>query len=148
MAVKGVISKNIIAGNSYKFLVDQVEILCTEISSIEETMQKVELPDGTQASGGRTEGGMEFTVMVPAHHKDEIDFMDSWLQACKDPVQPSAYKTTTVLGTSKDGTVTRTDTLLGCWVSARSGAEYSMEDGGTTFAQIEYTISFDDVEHA
>jgi hypothetical protein len=149
MGVKQIIDKNVIPGNSYTVIVDgNVEILFTEFGSIEETMQIIELPDGTQASGGRTEGGIETTGMIPAHDTDAIAFMDAWWEACKEPVQPSAYKALTVIGTSVDGNVTRTDICTGVFLKGRTSPEYNLEDGGTNMTTIEYTFSIDDVEHS
>ena len=148
MAIKGVIDKDIIAGNEFQLTVDNVDVLCTMISSIEESMQTVELPDGTSASGGRTEGGIETTVTIPAHSVDDVAYMDAWWASCKDPIPLSAYKTVTIQGRSKSGSKTITDTGFGVWVKGRKSAEYAMEDGGTVMTVIEYTLSIDDVQHS
>ena len=148
MAIKGVVDKDIIAGNEYTLTVDNVEIFCVSISSVEESMQVVELPDGTSASGGRTEGGIECSVSIPAHHVDDIAYMDAWWNSGKDPVPLSAYKVVTLQGRSKSGSKVMTDTCLGVFIKGRAGAEYMLEDGGTTMTVIEYTLSIDDVEHS
>lgn len=142
MALKGVIQKDVIAGNKYKVLFDGDEVLCVSVSAVEETLQTMDLPDGTRASGGRTEAS-EFTAIVPAHHNEDVAKMEIWWQSCQDPVLPTAYKTTSIIGTSTMGTTIRNDTHFGCFITGRTGAEYSLEDGGTTMTVIEYTISTD-----
>jgi hypothetical protein len=147
MPLKGVIQKDIIPGNEYKLIVDNVEIICTELSGFEEALQTAELPDGTVATTGRTDA-TEFTVSVPYHHEDDIAFMDSWWAACKTPVQAAAYKTATAVASSSSGAVTRTSTATGCFIKNRKSPDFSMGDGGTEMTVVEYTISADEVEHA
>lgn len=146
MPLKGLIQKDIIPGNEYKMIVDGVEIVCTEVSGFEESLQVTELPDGTAATTGRTEV-TEFTAMVPFHHDEDIAFMDSWWTACKTPVQAAAYKTVTIVATSSSGGTVRTTTALGTFIKNRKSPDFSMEDGGTEMTSIEYTFSVDDVEH-
>ena len=146
MALKGVIPKDIIAGNKFTINVDNTEILAVSISGIEETLEVAELPDGTAASAGRT-GVSESTIVIPQHVTESKTFMDAWWLACKDPVQPGAYKNITVTGTSSTGAIVSTDTLLGVFIKGRKSADYSLEDG-STMTVLEYTVSVDDAFHS
>ena len=146
MALKGKILKDVISGNNFVLLVGAKAILCTNISSIEETLQTIDLPDGTTASGGRTEVS-EFSITVPAHHEVDVAFMDHWMRNGKSPVVPGAYRTVVVKGNANSGGPGRTDTCFGTHVVGRSSSEYSMEDGGTSMTTIEYTLRCDNVVH-
>lgn len=146
MALKGVIPKDIIAANKFTVAVDNVEILAVSVSGPDESLQTVELPDGTAASGGRTDPS-ESTIVIPQHATEAKLFMDTWWNSCKDPVQPTAYKNVTVIGTSSTGAQSATDTWIGAFIKGRKSAEYSLEDG-TTMTVLEYSVSIDDVFHS
>lgn len=146
MALKGVITKDIIAGNKFTLAIDNVEIVAVSVSGPEENIQVAELPDGTTASGGRTEAS-EITIVIPQHMAQGKQVMDLWFQACKDPVQPNAYKNVTVTGTSSTGAIVSTDTHIGVWVKTRKSADYALEDG-TTMTVLEYTCSVDESIHS
>lgn len=146
MALKGVIPKDIIAGNKFTLAIDNVEIVAVSVSGIEETLQVAELPDGTKASGGRTEAS-EMTIVIPQHLTASKLVMDAWWQAGIDPVVPAAYKNITVTGTSSSGAIVSTDTLIGVFVTNRKSADYALEDG-TTMTTLEYTCSVDNAFHS
>ena len=146
MALKGKIQKDIIAGNKYTVRVGVKEIICTTVSAIEEAIQTIDPPDGTTASGGRTEVS-EFTIAVPAHHQIDMVYMNEWFAACQDPVLPTAYRMVTVKGSSSSGNINRIDTCFGCHITGRQSAEYLMEDGGSSMTVVEFTIRADRVMH-
>lgn len=147
-AVQGTIQKDIITGNNYVFMADGIALVITNIGSIEETVTKVELPDGSVASGGQTEP-VEFTISVPMHHDLEYTYMELWYKASKGPlIPPSAYKTTSIVMKSASQAKQRSMTVLGSFVSGRSSPELDMEGGGSEFLQVEYTISADNIIHA
>lgn len=146
MALKGVIPKDIIAANKFTLAIDNVEIVAVSVSGIEENLQVAELPDGTKASGGRTEAS-ETTIVIPQHVTQSRQVMDLWWQSCKDPVQPDAYKNITVTGTSSTGANTSVSTLIGVFITSRKSADYALEDG-STMTVIEYTCSVDDAFHS
>jgi hypothetical protein len=146
MALKSVIPKDIIAGNKFTLSVDNEDLLVVSVSSPEESLQTVELPDGTMASGGRTDPS-EITIIIPQHVEASKIFLDTWWQGCKDPVAPNAYKSITVTGESSSGQITSTSTGVGVFIKDRTGATYSLEDG-TEMTTIEYTCSVDEFFHS
>jgi hypothetical protein len=146
MALKGIIPKDIIAANKFTLAADNDEILITAITGAEETIETVELPDKTSASAGRTEMS-EVTIKIPAHVDESVNFMNIWFQACKDPVQPGAYKTCVVTAESSSGGTVRTYTYVGVFLKGRKTPDHALEDGAT-MTEIEYTASIDEVFHS
>jgi len=144
--IKGTIGKDPVVSNKYTFLIDGVPLLVTAISSIEEEIPGVALPDGTTASSGRTES-TEFTVDVPNHHNTEIDFFNSWWIQCQEPVSPTAYKAAIIEKRSSQGEISRTTNIFGSWISKREDAELSMEDG-ETMTVTRFTLKVDTAFHS
>lgn len=146
MPVKNLLGKDVIGANKFTFSVDNDDLLVVSVSGIEETLQVIELPDGTAASGGRTDVS-ETTVVVAQHTKASITFFDAWWALCQDPVPPAAYKNGTVTGNSSSGGVSATTTLISVFIKSRKSADYNLEDG-TTMTVVEYTLSVDDAFHS
>jgi len=146
MPAKGVINKDVIAGNKFQFLVAGVQLTVTAVEGLEEVLKTIDLPDGTRASGGRTEAS-EFTVRIPKHHTVEFAFFEAWYREGKDPVLATAYKPVTVLSLSNSNAITRTSSLFGCFITGRTEPDKSLEDGSEEMAEVEYTISVDDQDH-
>ena len=146
MPVKNLLGKDVIGANKFTFSVDNDDLLVVSVSGLDETLQVIEFPDGTAASGGRTDPS-ETTVVVAQHTKASITFFDAWWEMCKDPVPPSAYKNATVTGNSSSGNESATTTMISVFIKSRKGADYSLEDG-TTMTVVEYTLSVDDAFHS
>jgi len=144
--LKGTVGKDPIAANKYTFLVDGSPLIVTAVSSMEEEIPSVTLPDGTTASSGRTEP-TEFTVDVPNHHNQEIVYFNAWWAAAKEPVLPTAYRPVVIEKRSSQGTIVRVSNLFGVWVNKREEAEVSMEDG-ETMTVTRYTCKVDDATHS
>lgn len=117
-------------------------ITFTSVGSFEREIDKVDLPDRTAASGGRTKP-IEFEVKVPTHHLIEISEMDRWHEEGQDPVSPTYKKAGTVMMTSISGVQQYVGTLLGLWVSKDSTPELEMNAEGD-MSEKTYTLSADD----
>lgn len=144
MANKGVISKDIIRLDKYIITIDGVDLKAIRVGESNQTMKVVELPDGTAASGGRTEAS-EFEIEIPEHETKERLLLDKWWSDCKDPISPSAYKVVTITRTSGTGGVSVVEDRVGCFVKGRRGGEMSYDGGSEEMATLIYSISCDDV---
>jgi hypothetical protein len=144
--LKGIINKDPIVANKFTFIVDGSPLIVTAISALEEEIPSVTLPDGTTASSGRTES-TEFTVDVPNHHDEEIEFFNAWWATCQEPVAPNAYKPVVIEKRSSQGEVVRVTTILGSHLSKREEAEMSMEDG-ETMTVTRFTLKVDMAFHS
>lgn len=144
--LKGIIGKDPISSNKFTFLVDGLPLVVTAVSSMEEEIPSVTLPDGTSASSGRTDA-TDFTVDVPNHHQEEIDFFNTWWNSCQEPVLPTAYKSVIIEMRSTQGALVRVTNIFGAWLSGRESAELSMEDG-ETMTLTRYTVMVDTAFHS
>lgn len=147
MPVQGKIQKDIMTGQKYVFMVDGVEFVITDVGSIEETLQTVDLPDGSVASGGRVDP-VEFPISIPLHHDVEYAFMELWFKGCQEPIAPNAYKNCSIVIKSNTGAKQRSMTVLGAFISGRSSPELEMEGGAGEMLKVEYTIKADKVMHS
>lgn len=141
---KGVINKDIIRLDNYVVTIDGVEYMAIRVGEFEQPMKKVNLPDGTAASGGRTEAST-FEIEIPEHHDKERNFFDNWCALAKDPIPPNAYKTVSVAKRTSSGGLTVTEDRLGCWPENRKSAEMSYDDGAEKMSTLVYTISCDGI---
>jgi hypothetical protein len=141
---KGVIKADHIAVNNYLFLiVGAPKLTITEISGIEEELEKTELPDRTVASGGNTKP-LEFTIKTPMHHPVEMAFLELWFRMGQDPVLPG-YKMPVVLqALSISGKAHRSYSLFGVFLTKRSLPSFDMHNEGEV-ALIEWGVSADSI---
>lgn len=142
--MKFVLQPDHIRVNNYRMdIVGLPPITFTAIGGIERETDKVDLPDRTQASGGRTKPG-EVEVSVPAHHTQEVAAMDAWREEAHDPVSPTYKKSATT--TMLSGTLLRQlpKNMVGAWLSKDGTPDLEMNDDGE-MAVIKYTLCWDDV---
>lgn len=121
-------------------------ITFTSIGALEEEIDKVDLPDRTAASGGRTKP-VEFDVKVPAHHEVEVAAMETWYEEGQDPVAPSYKKTATLNMISISGAVQYVVTLIGCYCFKRATPELEMNSDGE-MVEITYSLCTDQILRA
>jgi hypothetical protein len=96
---KAVLTPDHFAISKYDILVEGgPPLVFNEITWPENELDTVELPDRTWASGGR-EKPFEFTAMHPVHQAEgaEEDFLVSWKEQGKDPVDPEYKKNVTLV---------------------------------------------------
>ena len=142
--MKGSIKPNHIPVNKYQFLVVGLPPLTpTEISGMEETLQAVDLPDRTKASGGNTVP-VEFTIMLPAHHKIEQAAMELWFRESQDSVSPTYKKPATLLMNPIGSGLPLVRQLLGVFPTKRKDPDLDMANDGE-LAKVEWTLSADQV---
>lgn len=145
MSLKNTIKPNHAPINKYELLVLGLpSILFTEVSGIEQEIQKVDLPDRTSASGGQT-SPFEITAMLPLHHDTELAACESWYKEGQDPVTPTYKKTATMIYKSIDNTVAKSYSLLGMWISKIKMPDTEMANEGE-MAQVELTFTVDDFD--
>ena len=142
--MKGIIQPNHVSKNNFELqVIGLPPIIFTEVGDIGEQIDKVDLPDRTRASGGTKQAG-DFTAMVPSHHDVEVAAMESWYKEGQDPVAPTYKKSGVLIKKGIDGSVIRTYTFIGLWVSERNMTAVSLENEGEMDA-IEYLFNFDDI---
>ena len=101
--MKGVLNPDHIPVNNYAFIVPGMpNFTPTNITGLEEELEKVSLPDRTAASGGHTKDG-EFTVTLPLHHTREQQAMERWYVDSQEPVAPDYKKPATLVLPSISG---------------------------------------------
>jgi len=113
----------------------------TEVSGLESETTVVELPDRTQASGGEEMVG-EITAMHPLHHKTERAYLEAWLVAGRDPVQPGYKRAATMTWINIHGEVAGVWDIRGIFCSKRTLPDAEMGNDGE-MAQIEWTFKHD-----
>lgn len=144
MTIKGSIQPNHIALNNYQLLVAGMpEITFTKVGEIEEEVEKVDLPDRTQASGGNTKPG-ETTASVPMHHVVQIAAMEAWFKEGQAPVTATYKKAATLVFKAIDGAVFKSYSLTGLWITKRKLPSGEMNNAGE-MAEVEFTLAWDDV---
>jgi hypothetical protein len=142
--VKGTIRPDHIPVNKYEMrIVGLVPLTIVEMDGIEDTLQTVDLPDRTVASGGNRES-TEFNIKIPMHHTSEVAAMEAWFRESQDPVSPSYKKAGTLVHKSLSGIITRGYSLAGVFPAARVLPDLEMENEGE-LAVIEYKMKADDV---
>lgn len=143
--MKGQIQPNHIRDNNYSFSVlGLINLTAVEISGIEDTLQTVNLPDRTVASGGNREA-TEVTLKLPMHHAAEDAAMELWYRESQDPVSPTYKKPATLTYNAGAAGRSRSYTLVGVFPKKRILPEASMESEGE-MAVVEWVLSIDDVE--
>jgi hypothetical protein len=143
--MKGAIDPNHIPVNNFELLVLGLPgFTFTEISGMEDEIQKAEMPDRTVATGGNR-GPTEFTAMLPLHHRTQQAAMEIWFREGQDPVSPLYKKVGTLLMKSIEGTTVASFAVAGLWPYKRKKPDLEMGNEGE-LAQVEWTFSADDVE--
>lgn len=142
MGIKYGLADNPILTTDYKLLiVGAPPIPFTTVGGLEQEIPKVELPDKTTHSSGRTNPA-DSEVAVPAHEKVAIAFMDAWFAMGKDPIVPGYKKTGLLTMDSGNGLSTMQLTMIGCWISKEGYPDVAMGEDGE-MAVVKYTISYD-----
>lgn len=142
--MKGAIKPDHIPVNNYELLMLGLPSLTpVEISGLEDGLQTTELPDRTRASGGNR-GPLEFDITIPMHHTVEQAAMEIWFREGQDPVLPTYKKVGSLIHKSISGSILRTYTLIGAFVSKRALPDLEMGAEGEQ-ANVVYTISVDDM---
>jgi hypothetical protein len=143
--MKGVIAPDHVPVNNYQMIVNGLPpLVFTEVSGIEDELEKVDLPDRTTASGGNRKS-TEVTVKLPAHHVVMRQAMENWYKEGQDPVSPTYKKNATYILTSLSRLQAISYRLTGVWVSGRTLPDGEMENEGE-MAVIEYTLTVDDID--
>ena len=141
--MKHVLLPDHIPTNKYALAVAGLgNITYTSVGALEREIDKVDLPDRTSASGGRTKP-LEFEVKVPAHHLEEIALMDDWHEQGQDPVDPNYKKTGTLSMISISGLQRYVGTIVQLWVQKDATPELEMNSEGD-MAEKTYTMCADD----
>lgn len=143
--MKGKILANHVPKNNYDLqVIGLPEIVFTEIGDIEETLDVVDLPDRTRASGGTKQAG-DFSVIVPSHHDVDIAAMEAWFLEAQGNVSPTYKKAGIYTKKGLDGSNIRQYSLIGLFCSARTLTTVNLENEGEMDA-VEYTLNFDDIK--
>ncbi len=133
------IDKDIMTAAKYTITVDGIPRFITERSGLQEPIDVVDLPDGSQVTGGRTPA-QEFTIMVPQHHEADIRFFDAWHALSKANNTPrTVYRIMTATSRSNSGALSRTSTLLNVWVKGKTHPDLSIA-GTDQMTSVEYTM--------
>ena len=142
--MKHVLLPDHIPTNKYNLVIAGLggTITVVSVGSLEREIDRVELPDRTAASGGRTKP-FTFDVKVPTHHAEEIALMDQWAEDCQDPVSPDYKKTGTLSKISISGLSRYVVTLIGLWVQKDTTPDLEMNEEGS-MSEKTYTMSCDD----
>jgi hypothetical protein len=140
--MKGDIRPDHMPINKFKVLAQGLPpITFTEVGSLEEELETVDLPDRTSASGGQTKP-IEFTAKVPTHHTEQRIAMEGWFEEGKDPVSPTYKKIVTLVKSSLSGAQVASYILNGCYVCKRTTPDLDMSNEGE-MDQIEWTLKAD-----
>lgn len=144
MAMKGSIKPNHILLNTYRLIVQFLPPLTpVSVSGLDEELEVADLPDRTKASGGYTKAG-SMTIKLPMHHIIERVAMEKWFSDSQEPVALDYKKAATLIHFDNAGRPIASYTLLGCFVMKRKTPDLELKNAGE-MAEIEYTISWDDV---
>lgn len=144
MGMKGQINPNHMAVNRYDFIVTGLPPLKpTKVGGISEELDTVELPDQTRVSGGGRKP-TEVTLTFPLHHLVDQAAMEAWYKECQGNVSPNYKKACTLVIKSIQGTIAKSYSLMGCFVTKRSTPDLDMGDEGK-MAETEWTVSVDEV---
>jgi len=128
--LKGTIEADHIPKHKYQLVVVGLPTLdLTYVSGIEDTLDVVDLPDRTKASGGRR-GPVEMTVRLPLHHTVQQAAMEAWYREGQDPVLPTYKKPATLIWESLTGTRVRSFSFPDLFVGKRVTPEGEMSNEG------------------
>lgn len=145
MSLKGKIASGHIPKNKFQLqIVGLPAITFTSVGSLEEEIEKIDLPDRTAASGGQKKP-ITTSVKVPSHHTIQILAMEDWFKQGQDPVAPT-YKKAGILtqSTIHAATPKRTYHLAGVWVTKRTTPELTLADEGAE-SEVEFQLSIDEI---
>lgn len=142
--MKSVLLPDHIPLNNYELVVPDSpgRLWFTAVSGLEQTLETVDLPDRTKASGGNMTA-VEFTASHPKHHAIEDAYLEAWFQMGRIAA-PTYKKLGTLLVRSISGLQTRSYSLFNLFISARSTPDLEMENEGELF-QTEWTFMCDDI---
>lgn len=144
MPIKGVIKPDHIQVNKYQLtVVGMPPLLFTAISSIEDELDQVELPDRTTQTGGRTKPG-SFDVTQPMHHTVEVAAMEGWFESCKDPVSPLHQKVGTLISFSQSNLIVVSYMLQGLYPQKRALPDFELENDGE-MGSLVWTMHYNEV---
>lgn len=142
MGAKYTLKPNPILTTNYRLqIVGLPDIPFVTVGGLEQEIPKVELPDKTTASSGRTNPG-EIEVAVPAHEILAIVAMDLWFQEGQDPISPAYKKVGNLTNDSGNALSVYTKTIVGAWVSKEGTPDLAMGEDGD-MSVIKYTIQYD-----
>lgn len=143
--MKGVIQPDHMPVNKYRLIVTGLpDLVLTEISGIEDELETADLPDRTRATGGNRKA-IDFTMMLPLHHRVEQAAMELWYREGQDPVSPGYKKAATLVHTSISGNTTASFTLVNVFPTKRALPDLEMVNEGE-MAAVEWSMSADDIE--
>jgi len=143
--MKGVIKPDHSPSNKFAVIVVGLtvpQITPTTMGSLEDELNKAELPDRTAASGGES-APTELEVTIPVHHKGEMAAMEAWYRESKDPVSPTYKKAATFVYYTISGGVAAAYAGVGVFPSKRALPEQDMEGEGE-MGVCTWTLSIDD----
>ncbi len=144
MGQKFVIQPDPIQVSNYRLSVVGLPTLTpTSVGALEQELDKSDLPDRTQVSGGRTKPG-EFEMKIPLHHAQEIAAMNAWYAEGQDPQTPTYKKVGTMVQESGSKLNKSATTIVGLWCQKRSKPESEMTNDGE-MAEATYTMCYDDL---
>jgi hypothetical protein len=142
--MKGAIQPDHIPKNKYSLkVVGLPPITFTFVGSLEEELEKVDMPDRTAASGGNTKS-TEFNVRHPTHHVAERIAMENWFHEGQDPVSPNYKKVGTLTKQSISGMAIASYVLQGLFVWKRVTPDLEMSNEGE-LDELEWSMSVDTI---
>ena len=142
--MKGVLNPDHIPVNNYALIVPGMpNFTPTNITGLEEELEKVSLPDRTAASGGHTKDG-EFTVTLPLHHTREQQAMERWYVDSQEPVAPDYKKPATLVLPSISGMTIVTFLAEGIFPCGRKTSDLEMGNEGDMHV-VEWKFAFDKI---
>lgn len=142
--MKGNIKPDHIPVSKYKLIVPGFpELVCTELSGLEDEIVTNEMPDRTVVSGGQHTAS-EFTIMIPDHHRVEQAAMEVWFVESTDPVSPSYKKVASLIAMSISDSIIVTRTLIGVFPKKRKLWDGEMANEGEV-ALVEWTLNVDQI---
>lgn len=143
MPIKGTMQPDILQVHKFQLFVTglPVPFTLTSLSGIEDELDVAELPDRTNASGGRKKQ-VEFEIGIPAHHTLEVAQMELWFQECQDPVLPTHKKVGTVVIFSQSNIKQGFVSLVGLFPSKRAMPDLELDNDGE-MAVLTYTMKAD-----
>ena len=145
MSLKGKIQSGHIPKNKYTLQIIGLPVITfTSVGSLDEEIEKVDLPDRTVASGGQKKA-TKVNVKVPAHHTVQILAMEAWFKEGQDPVSPT-YKKSGILTqqTIHSAAGKRGYMLVGVWNMKRTTPELTLANPGEE-SEVEYELSIDQI---
>ena len=142
--MKQVIQPDHIPLNKFELIVPGLpSFVFTSLSGLEEELDKVDLPDRSVATGGRTKP-VEFECMHPMHHDVEDLALEAWFQEGQDPISPSYKKAATLTVTSLSGALSRAFTFPDLFIWKRQIPDFEMDNDGE-LAQKTWSFAASDV---